>query len=529
MATKNITVIPATLDLHTRVPKASTAKRRVAGYARVSTDSDEQYTSYEAQVDYYTKYIQRNPNWSFVDVYTDEGISAVMTKNRDGFNRMISDALAGRIDLIVTKSVSRFARNTVDSLTTVRKLKDKGVEVYFEKENIYTLDSKGELLITIMSSLAQEESRSISENVTWGKRKQFADGKVCLPYGRFLGYEKGEDGLPKIVPEQAKVVTYIYDLFMTGLTPNLICKRLMEEGILSPSGKPKWAPSTVRSILTNEKYMGDALLQKEFTVDFLQKKKKINEGEVPQYYVEDSHPAIISKELFMRVQAEIKRRQKYGHSYNGKSIFSTRIVCGDCGAFFGSKVWNSNDRFRRVIWQCNNKYKGEKCDTPHITEDQLKKAFVDAFNQLIQSKNLVEDCELMLTMLTDTTELDRRLEELRSEQEVVVGLTRKWVDEHASAATSAPDYEERYNALARRYEELVAQILELEELLQQRKDRADTLRVYLRNIAEAEELREFDPRIWLEIVEKATIYHDKRIVFTFQDGKEVASYFSEVA
>ena len=175
---KAITVIPATRNIHTGVPKSANAKRRVAGYARVSTDSDEQFTSYAAQVDYYTGYIKSNPNWEFVDVYTDEGISGVMTKNREGFNRMISDALAGRIDLIVTKSVSRFARNTVDSLTTVRKLKEKGVEVYFEKENIYTLDSKGELLITIMSSLAQEESRSISENVTWGQRKRFAAG--CL-------------------------------------------------------------------------------------------------------------------------------------------------------------------------------------------------------------------------------------------------------------------------------------------------------------------------------------------------------------
>ncbi len=189
--TKNITVIPATLNLRTRLSKATVAHRRVAGYARVSTDSEEQLTSYEAQLDYYTTYIRNHPDWEFVGVYTDEVISALNTKKRDGFNRMVDDALDGKIDLIVTKSVSRFARNTVDSLTTVRKLKEKGVEVYFEKENIWTLDSKGELLITIMSSLAQEESRSISENVTWGQRKRFADGKVSLPYGRFLGYCKG--------------------------------------------------------------------------------------------------------------------------------------------------------------------------------------------------------------------------------------------------------------------------------------------------------------------------------------------------
>lgn len=237
-------------------------KKRVAAYARVSTDTEEQLTSYEAQVDYYTRYIQSKDEWNFVGIYTDEGISATSTKKREGFNRMIKDALDGHIDMIITKSVSRFARNTVDTLTTVRQLKEKGVEVYFEKENIYTLDSKGELLITIMSSLAQEESRSISENVTWGQRKRFADGKVSLPYKRFLGYKKGEDGLPKIVESEAKIVRMIYILFLEGKTTCGIAKLLTESFIPTPSGKQKWQTSTVASILQNEKYKGDALLQK---------------------------------------------------------------------------------------------------------------------------------------------------------------------------------------------------------------------------------------------------------------------------
>ena len=205
-AARSVTVIPPTINPLTHLSKVAVQKRRVAGYARVSTDSDEQFTSYEAQVDYYTQYIKRNPEWEFVKVYTDEGISGTNTKHRIGFNEMIADAMSGKIDLIVTKSVSRFARNTVDSLVTIRKLKEKGVEVYFEKENIYTFDGKGELLLTIMSSLAQEESRSISENVTWGQRKRFADGKVNLPYKQFLGYRKGADGFPEVVPEEAIVV-----------------------------------------------------------------------------------------------------------------------------------------------------------------------------------------------------------------------------------------------------------------------------------------------------------------------------------
>ena len=280
---KSVTVIPAISGRLASVSDSPSTIKRVAAYARVSTDNEEQLTSYEAQVDYYTRHIKSNPAWQMVEVYSDEGISATSTKKRDGFNRMIADALEGKIDLIITKSVSRFARNTVDTLTTVRQLKEKGVEVYFEKENIYTLDSKGELLITIMSSLAQEESRSISENVTWGQRKRFADGKVSLPYSRFLGYDRSEDGLPQINEEEAKIVQLIYRLFLEGQTPHSIARYLTKQGITSPGGKKIWQSGTIRNILTNEKYKGDALLQKKYTVDFLTKKQKVNEGEVPQY------------------------------------------------------------------------------------------------------------------------------------------------------------------------------------------------------------------------------------------------------
>lgn len=251
---KNVTVIPATLNLHTKMPAKERVRRRVAAYARVSTDSEEQLTSYEAQVDYYTRFIQDNLDWDFVGVYTDEGISAVNTKRREGFNRMIRDALAGKIDLIVTKSVSRFARNTVDSLTTIRKLKEVGCECFFQKENIMTFDSKGELLITIMSSLAQEESRSISENVTWGQRKRFSDGKVSIPYGQFLGYRKGSDGLPEIVPEEAEIIKRIYREFLAGKSTNAIAAALTNDGVPTPGkrlsgrGQPWKAFCAMKSI-----------------------------------------------------------------------------------------------------------------------------------------------------------------------------------------------------------------------------------------------------------------------------------------
>ena len=258
----NVVTIPATLTPQRQCIFDIARKRRTAAYARVSTDSEEQLSSYQAQVDYYTNKIRENLDWEFVEVYTDDGITAVNTKQRDGFKRMIADALDSKIDLIITKSVSRFARNTVDSLTAVRELKAAGVEIYFEKENIWTFDGKGELLITIMSSLAQEESRSLSENIAWGKRRSFEQGKVYLPYEIFLGYERGEDGRPRIVEDEAKIVRDIFSQFLHGMTPNAIARNLTSRGIPSPGGKDKWFVSTVQSILRNEKYKGAGQLKR---------------------------------------------------------------------------------------------------------------------------------------------------------------------------------------------------------------------------------------------------------------------------
>jgi site-specific DNA recombinase len=287
------------------------------------------------------------------------------------------------IDLIITKSVSRFARNTIDSLTTIRKLKEHKVECYFEKENIWTFDSKGELLLTIMSSLAQEESRSISANVTWGQRKRFADGKVTVPFKRFLGYDRGEDGNLVINEGQAAVVRRIYGMFLQGHSLPAIARRLTAEGIPTPGGKTSWSKTTIKSILTNEKYKGDALLQKVYTVDFLSKKKKVNEGEIPQYYVEHSRDAIIDPRVFDQAQRQMAAWQGKTNRHSSAGIFADRIRCGDCGSRYGQKVWYSNDKYRRVVWQCSHKFDGGvKCGTPHLDEAAMKERFVKAVNLL---------------------------------------------------------------------------------------------------------------------------------------------------
>ncbi len=523
MAARAVTVIQPIVNRFSPIATQVEIKR-VAAYARVSTDNEEQLSSFEAQRDYYTRHIQSNPAWNFVEVYTDEGISATSTKKRDGFNRMIADALDGKIDLIITKSVSRFARNTVDTLITVRKLKEKGIEVYFEKENIYTLDSKGELLITIMSSLAQEESRSISENVTWGQRKRFADGKVSLPYKQFLGYEKGENDLPKIVEKEAAVVRLIYKLFLEGKTTSGIAKHLTINEIPTPAGKEVWHGSTVRSILKNEKYKGDAILQKSFTVDFLTKKKKINEGEIPQYYVENSHPAIITSEVFDLVQHELNKRREVKGYKTGGSCFSGKIVCGECGSFYGSKVWHSTSKYRRVIWQCNSKFKNaEKCGTPHLYEDKLKKAFVEAFNSLIENKEeILKGYKDIIQVLTDTSKLDKESAKLQSELEVVTEMLRKSVEENAHNVLNQDEYDERYNALVERHENIKKGIEGIDEKRLERSSKKENIVEFIKELEAKESLiTEFDEEVWKGTIEKVVVNAEEKITFVFKDGMEI--------
>lgn len=404
---KKVRKIHATLNQFTSEPVAVRRKKKVAGYARVSTDREEQATSYEAQMTYYKTYIEGHEDWEFVGMYSDEGITATNTKKRDGFNQMVEDALDGKIDLIITKSVSRFARNTVDSLTTIRKLKDKGIEVYFEKENIWMLDAKGELMITIMSSLAQEESRSIK----------------------------------------------------------------------SPSGKDRWHISTVKSILTNEKYRGDALLQKQYTTDFLQKKRKTNNGEIPQYYVEEHHEAIIPPAQFDFVQAELARREQNGR-YSGVSIFSNKIKCGCCGGWYGSKVWHSTDKYRKVIYRCNRKYGKDTppCNTPHLSEEEIKKLFLKALNALVEAKEeTIENLQELIETVCQIDSLGAEQERLKQELRIIAENLANLIQKNASVALDQTEQAENEKKLRTLYAEKHSRFQELEALIQEKNDTKEIL------------------------------------------------------
>jgi len=524
---KKVTVIPAKKDLLAELNTESTKRRKVAGYARVSSDKEEQLNSYDAQVDYYTTYIQSRPDWDFMGVYTDEGISALNTKKRDGFNSMVADALAGKIDLIVTKSVSRFARNTVDSLSTIRKLKEHGTEVFFEKESIWTFDGKGELLITIMSSLAQEESRGISENVTWGKRKGMADGVISLPWSSFLGYEKGNDGTPIIVPEEAETVQTIYRLFMAGKSFTAIAKWLTEQGIPTPTGKAVWNKSSVKNILTNETYKGSKLLQKTFVTNYLTKTKKPNEGELPNYYIEESHEPIIPPAEWEAVQAEIARRNNLGRPVSCQSPFSTKIKCGCCGGWFGSKVWQSNTKYRTIIWRCNDRYNspGErKCETAHIREDEVKEKFLTAFNQLMKKRDgLIEDCRQVQKMLCDTAAIETEMAELEREIEVVEGLVKQAIHSNAREVIDQAEWTERNEGFLNRHTEATSRLEELNRQKAERLGRSKTIEVFINNLECSKQvITDFDDNLWAAVVDYVSVGVDGKLTFIFKNGAQKA-------
>ena len=426
----NVTFIPAKRQVGNNIKKAEKPKLRVAAYCRVSTDSDEQATSYDAQIEHYTEYISKNPDWVLAGIFADDGITGTNTKKRDEFNRMIDECHAGNIDMIITKSISRFARNTLDCLKYIRELKDKNIPVFFEKESINTMDSKGEVLLTIMASLAQQESQSLSQNVKMGIQYRYQQGKVQVNHNRFLGYTKDSDGNLVIEPEQAEIVKRIYREYLEGKSMDKIAAGLEADGILTGAGKERWHPSTIKKILTNEKYIGDALLQKTYTTDFLTKKRIKNNGTMPQYYVEGDHEAIIPKDIFLLVQEELARRRRVHTTENGKRrcysckhCFAQIVFCGECGEYYRRVHWN-NRGCRSIVWRCCSRLEntGHACRSRTVNETILEQVVVDAINQVLCEKNdFLKTLQAnMKTTITDRGSLspeviDTRLRDLQKE------------------------------------------------------------------------------------------------------------------
>ena len=492
-------------------------KLRVAAYCRVSTDTEEQATSYEAQIAHYTEYIQKNPEWEFAGVYADDGISGTNTKKRSEFNRMIEDCEAGNIDMIITKSISRFARNTLDCLKYIRQLKEKNIPVFFEKESINTMDAKGEVLITIMASLAQQESQSLSQNVKLGLQFRYQNGQVQVNHNHFLGYTKDENGNLIIDPDQAVVVKRIYREYLEGYSMDKIAKGLEADEILTGAGKTRWWSSTINKILRNEKYIGDALLQKTYTTDFLSKTRVKNNGIVPQYYIEGDHEPIIPKELFLMVQEEIARRatlqdwfgRKTGFSAN--HAFSQIVFCANCGEQFRRIHWNNRGK-KSIVWRCITRLKEkDKCRARTVNEETLKAAFLNALNEMIGDSDvylnrLKENLELALNAANPMTAeaLSARMSELQQE---LINRTKQ-----------------REN-----YDDVTEEILHLRELQEQKGMDDATQLEHTKRIQELQtfissqpsEITEFDETLVKKLLEKITV-HDDFLEFRFKSSVTIS-------
>ena len=386
----NVTIIPA------KVPTAENRDKyhqlRVAAYCRVSTEQEEQQNSYQVQIAYYTDLINRKKEWSLVGIFANEGISGTQTKKRTEFNRMIRMCKNKKIDLVITKSISRFARNTVDCLEYVRQLKDLGIGVIFEKENLNTLTMTSEFMIALYGSFAQAESESISKNVSWGKEKSYREGKVQFQYKHLLGYKKGADGKPEIVPEEAEIVRMIYNLFLDGYSMRNIKKVLENKGVLTVTGKKIWNESLVSSILKNEKYVGDALMQKTYTLDCITHKIVKNHGERPMYLVTNHHDPIVDRDTYNRVQQELARRSSKRKisdkttteqgKYSSKYALTELLICGHCGTPYRRTTWASRGK-KQIIWRCISRLEhGKKyCpDSPTIKEENLHRGIIRAIN-----------------------------------------------------------------------------------------------------------------------------------------------------
>ncbi|MCI1693310.1 recombinase family protein [Aneurinibacillus aneurinilyticus] len=529
---KIIPVKPA--DVVEGVPKK--IKKRVCAYCRVSTDSEEQKESYENQLNHYTRYIQSNPDWEFVDIYADEGISGTNTKNRTEFKRMIQDAREGKIDLILTKSISRFSRNTMDLLKYVRELRSKGIAVLFEKENINTLDSAGEVFLTIFSSIAQDESRNISENSRWGIVKGFQNGKVFCNTTRFLGYDKDEDGELIINEEEAKIVRRIYQEYLEGKSYQAIANGLEADGIKTATGNTKWWDSTITGILTNEKYYGALLQQKTITVDFLTHKRVKNIGQERQFFIEENHEPIISKEIFDKVQKEKERRallkgnvKGERKKYSSKYAFSGKVYCSKCGNTHKRRTWNSNNTSRKVVWQCKTYINEGKdaCNAKAVDEQVLQDAFVRVFNRMKADKDgfietLHDNIEKVLAKRAGATaiqDIESKMEQLKSDLRGLVQLqVRGQIDEEV--------YNEEQSRMSQELDELRKRRLELDKEQHGKEQYKQRVQEIIQTIQSKQGLLEkFDDDIFNALVEKIEVLSPAHFVFILKSGMKVEETF----
>jgi len=530
---ENLTIIPAIKKTADETPKLT-----VVGYCRVSTDQDEQLSSYESQIAYYTEKITSNPSWIFGGIYADEGITGTMAKKRPSFMRMIKDCQKGRINLILTKSISRFARNTVDCLEYIRKLKAMNIGIIFEKENINTLTMASETIITMLSMFAQAESESISKNVQWGIRQKFKSGKANINYRSFYGYVKGEDGNPKVVPEQAVIVKRIYKRYLSGNSVIQIKRDLETDKIPSPNGCDEWSLAVIRYILRNEKYKGDVLMQKTFTEDLLTHKRIKNNGQLAQYYITDNHEAIVPRELFDRVQEEIARRNtkktistsedettiiKKG-KYSSKYALTDLLICGNCGTPYRRVTWARNGK-KKIVWRCINRLEhGVKfCkDSPSVEEEAVQTALMKAINALGQNHEALNAVKTNMSLIIKGE--NGSVSPVTIEQKIqACEETRKKLI--AMSAKNGGDIEQ----FEKEFSQISVEIKKLKEQLQSEKAKEikndsaeDKLKDLFKALDSASlELNVYNDSIVRQMVSRVKVIDERKITVTFIGGMQM--------
>ena len=535
----NIIVIPAKVE----TPQEQEKKRhlRVAAYCRVSTDSEEQLSSYENQLAYYTEKIMKEPGWTMAGVFADEGITGTSTCKRKEFLRMIRQCRQGKIDMILAKSVSRFARNTVDTLNFTRELRGLGIPVIFEEQNINSIYPESEFLITLHGAFAQAESESTSSRVRWGKRQAMKSGHAIMQYKWLLGYEKGPDGKPAIVPEQAETVRFIYDRYLAGETLQGIKEALEAQRSLTATGSTTWTTVNIRSILTNEKYCGDVLLQKTFIADCISKKVISNTGQLPKYLIQNHHEGIVSRETFDAVQLEMARRNaKAGATrkstptgrgkYSGKHVLSNLLFCGECGTAYRRCVWTQRG-VKRPVWRCVSRldYGKKFCtQSPTLDEEPLQQAILAAVNAAMAdhdalSRQLTAAMERELAPVLgenmSLADIDRALEELSGQFNSLLA---------EASANPAEDYTERFRELSESTARLKEKKARMEDIYQEQGQvQKRLLAVSAAMEHMTAELTAWDEEVIHQLLEKVTVLSREKIRVTFRDGREIEQYVAQ--
>lgn len=513
---------------------------RVAAYCRVSTDSEDQIESYKAQVAHYSEAIAKNPRWRFVDIYADEGITGTLAKKRPNFMRMIRDCDKGKIDLILTKSVARFARNTVDSLNYVRRLKAKGIGVYFEEQNLDSLKADSEMLIGFHSVMAQAESENISANVRWGIRQRMRSGTFAFRYN-ILGYKKGADGQPEIIPEEAEHIQTIYRMYLDGSSLDQIKKYLESNHILTAQGKTKWSLQIIHNILTNERYSGDMLLQKTFTENPISKKVKKNRGEMAKYLITNNHPAIIDRDTFKSVQMEIARRSSKRKTsdksiteqgkYSGKFALSELLVCGECGSPYRRITWTKKGKSRRV-WRCLSRVEHGTQYCSHsisVEETKLQNAICRALNKAVEHRQEVMDL-IMSNLSYGVTgdddvlylsSLEKQIKDLDEEMDRTVQLSQE-------SNGDPKRFREMISELCRQMTAL-RQELELAKARLEANEKVSVEIERIRNILYDETIRfnEYDETTIRRLIEYIRIMADNRIIVVLKGGLTIEEKIDE--